>query len=56
MDEFEIKGKRTEGWLLKTASPRITKKSPFLKKLEAMQNPPKAKGNVTQLKRGKREA
>jgi len=54
MDEYEIKGKRTEGTLLKVPVPRLTKKSAFLRKLERMQNPPVPKGNVTPLKRTKR--
>lgn len=53
----EVKGKRLEGWLLKDPVPRITPKSPYLKKLERMQNPtPPVPPNVTQLKAGKRKA
>jgi hypothetical protein len=53
-----VKGTRLEGWLLATPSPRITPKSAFLRKLEKSQAPavPAPKGNVTPLKRSKREA
>lgn len=58
MSDTEIKGKRTEGWLLATPAQRTVKKSPFLRKLERAQQratKPAARATVTPLQGRTRE-